>query len=243
MKTLCVIPARLQSTRLPNKMLADVQGQPMIQMTYMGAKKCTGIDHFIVATDSNEIKAIVEAVGGDVIMTDPSIQTGSDRVATVAKHFPEYDVIINLQGDEPFIQAPMLTELISPYSSGENPPMATLAYELFFPEEYENPNIVKVILDQHNYAIYFSRAPIPYPRQRNQKLPVLHHMGLYAYRRDFLLEYTQLPQTPLEKTELLEQLRALEHGYNIKVTETTHRTFEINTPEELAMAQTFAMVA
>lgn len=239
MKVLCVIPARLKSTRLPNKMLADVQGTPMIQMTYTRAKQCKTIDKLIVATDNQEIKSIVEAVGGEVVMTDPNIQTGSDRVAFVAKQFPEYNVVINLQGDEPFIKPEMLTELVSPYANGENPVMSTLAYELFFPEEYENPNIVKVIFDKQNYAIYFSRSPIPYIRQKGEKLPVLHHMGLYAYQREFLLKYTQLPQTPLEKTELLEQLRAMENGYKIKVIETKHRSFEINTPEELEQAQKF----
>ncbi len=236
---MCVIPARLKSTRLPNKMLSSIQGQPMIQMTYLRAKQCPTLSKLVVATDSYDIKTMIEDVGGDVFMTDQHIKTGSDRVAVVAEAFPKMDVVINLQGDEPFIRSDMLTELAKPYLSGENPVMATLAYDLTFPDEHENPNIVKVLLDQQNYAIYFSRAPIPHIRQANEKLPVLHHMGIYAYQRDFLLQYTKWPQTPLEKTESLEQLRAIENGYKIKVCKTKHRTLEINTAEELEQAQMY----
>ena len=178
-------------------------------------------------------------VGGEVAMTPAVLETGSDRVAYVAKEYPSMDVVINLQGDEPFIHPETLAELIAPYQGGENPEMATLGYALDFDKEYHDPGIVKVIMDQKGYAIYFSRAPIPYIRQSGQSLPILHHMGLYAYQRDFLLEYTNMPQTPLEKTELLEQLRAIENGYKIRVNQTHHRTLEINTPEELQRAQEF----
>jgi len=236
MKTLCIIPARLASTRLPRKMLRLVHGMPMIQKTYLGAKGCPDIDKVVVATDSDEIKEVVEAVGAEVIMTDPELKTGSDRVAAVAKTMPEYDVIINLQGDEPFIKPEMLTELITPYKQGENPVMATLAFDMDFENDYNNPNFVKVILDQQGYALYFSRSPIPFIRAEGENIPVLHHMGLYAYQRDFLLKYTELKQTPLEKTELLEQLRAMEHGYKIRVSKSEYRTLEINTPEELELA-------
>lgn len=210
----------------------------MIQKTYLGAKKCDAIDKLVVATDSEEIAALVREVGGDVIMTPEDLQTGSDRTAYVAKEFSDFDVIINLQGDEPFIRPEMLAELISPFHLPMQPDMATVAYSLL-PGEYNDPNIVKVILDQHNNAIYFSRSGIPFFRNEILDAPVLHHMGLYAYKREFLLHYTTLPQTPLEKAEALEQLRALEHGYKIRVTKSHHRTFEINTKEELALAQSF----
>ena len=236
MNILCVIPARIGSTRLPRKMLADINGQPLIQHTYQRASECTTLTKVVVATDSIEIAAAVKEVGGDVIMTPENIQTGSDRVALAAKEFSDMDVVINLQGDEPFIQPTMLTELVAPYLSGENPKMATLGYTLKFPEEYNDPNIVKVIMDQQGYAIYFSRSPIPYFRAQVDNVPILHHMGVYAFQREFLLEYTQLPQTPLEKAELLEQLRALEHGIRIRVSKTAGRTIEINTSEELEAA-------
>lgn len=241
MKTLCVIPARLNSTRLPRKMLAEINGRPMIQMTYLNARQCKDLDKIVVATDSEEIATRVKEVGGEVIITPANFQTGSDRVAYVAQQFPEYDIVINLQGDEPFIKPHMLSELVSPFTQQNEITMTTLAYDLVFPLEYEDPNIVKVIHDQNGDAIYFSRSPIPYVRQTQNEIPVLHHMGLYGYRREFLLKFTELPQSPLEKIELLEQLRALENGYKIRVCKTEYRTLEINTPEELARAQAFAL--
>ena len=233
MKTLCVIPARLNSTRLPRKMLAPIGNQPMIQMTYLRAKTCPHLSDVIVATDSLEIAAVIKNIGGTVIMTPEHLPTGSDRVAFVANEYTEFDIIVNLQGDEPLITGTMLSTLLTPYLSGETPVMSTLGYALKFPEEYESPHIVKVILDQMGYGIYFSRSPIPYIRQKGEPLPVLHHMGVYAYQRDFLLKYTKMPQTPLEKTESLEQLRAIENGYKIRVCQTEERTMEVNTPEEL----------
>ncbi len=239
MKVLCVIPARLRSTRLPNKMLALVQGEPLIQKTYLAAKASTSVDRLIVATDSEEIKQIVENVGGEVMMTPTHCQTGSDRVAYVAKEYSDFDTIVNLQGDEPFIRKEMLDTLITPFKEKNPPKMATLAYDLIVETEYHDPSLVKVICDLNNDALYFSRAPIPYHRDVQAELKVLHHMGIYAYQRDFLLQYTQWPQTPLEKAESLEQLRAMEHGYKIRVCYTPYRTLEINTPEELERAQHF----
>ncbi len=239
MSVLCVIPARLKSTRLPNKMLAVLQGQPLIQKTYLAAKPCRKIDRLVVATDCQAIKSVIEEVGGEAIMTPEDCQTGSDRVAFIAQQFPEFDTVINLQGDEPFIRKEMLETLIEPFNSDNPPKMATLAYDLIFETEYDDPSLVKVICDLNGDAIYFSRAAIPYRRDPKAELKVLHHMGIYAYQRDFLLEYTTWPQTPLEKLELLEQLRAIEHGHKIRVCYTPYRTLEINTPEELERAQLF----
>lgn len=241
MKSLCVIPARLNSTRLPRKMLAKIGEQTMIEMTHQAAQQCKSIDRVLVATDSEEIAAVIQGQGGEVVMTPAELQTGSDRVAFVAQSFPDYEIIINLQGDEPFIKPEMLSQLIEPFFHDAQMQMSTLAYDLNFAEEYQNPNIVKVILDQHSNAIYFSRSPIPFIRVNTDSIPVLHHMGLYGFRRDFLLKFTQLPQTPLEKIESLEQLRALENGHKIRVCKTAHRTLEINTPEELAAAQKFIL--
>lgn len=239
-RVLCVIPARIGSTRLPRKPLQKINGKTIIQMTYQGAKTCPEIDKVVVATDDEEIKAVIEEIGGEVVMTDPSIKTGSDRVAAVAKEKSDYEIVINLQGDEPFIRQEMLSKLVMPFRTNSSATMATLAFPLVMATEYDNPDLVKVICDKQSRAIYFSRSPIPYLRvKQGLDLPVYHHMGVYAFTRDFLLHYTTLPQTPLELSESLEQLRAIEHGYRIHVNLVENRTLEINTPEELAKAQEF----
>lgn len=240
MKILCVIPSRLHSTRLPQKSLLPIQGKPMIQWVYENAARCQALTKIIVATDSKAIAEVIHSIGGEICMTDPNLPTGSDRVAAVAKHYPNMDVVINLQGDEPFIKSIMLEQLIAPYMAGETPEMTTVAYPLDMETKYKESGAVKVITDQKGNALYFSRAPIPYFRESVQSpLPVYHHMGLYAFRRDFLDTYRALPQTPLEKAESLEQLRALEHGYTIRVCLTKEGTLEINTQEEYERAQQF----
>ncbi len=236
-KILCVIPSRIGSTRLARKALVPIQGKPMIQWTYENARRCSSLTKLVVATDSPEIAEVITNCGGTVEMTDPKIATGSDRAAVVAERHPEMDVIINLQGDEPFIKPQMLDELIKPFFQTDMPEMATLAFPLL-PHEITDPGIVKLVTDLKQNALYFSRSMIPYQRQQTA-VPLYHHMGLYAFRRDFLLRFTKLPQTPLELTESLEQLRALEHGHQIRVCLTEHRTLEVNTPEELELAQSF----
>jgi 3-deoxy-manno-octulosonate cytidylyltransferase (CMP-KDO synthetase) len=238
MKILCVIPSRIGSTRLQRKPLLQIQGKPMIQWVYENAARCKVISKVIVATDNDEIAATIKNCGGEFMLTDPNIETGSDRIAVVAEKYPDMDVIINLQGDEPFIKPKMLEQLVAPFLAGENPEMTTLAYPLDMKTKYFESGSVKVITDLNHNAIYFSRSPIPYFRNE-VKVPVYNHMGLYAFRRDFLMLYKTLPQTPLEKAEALEQLRVLEHGYKIRVCLTEERTLEINTPEELAEAQSF----
>jgi len=240
MKILCIIPSRIGSTRLPRKPLLLIQGKPMIQRVYENAKRCEILSDVIVATDSQEIADVVQKINGNFIMTDPNLPTGSDRAAAVAKEYPDVDIVINLQGDEPFIRPKMLEQLVQPWLSGESPDMTTLAYPLNHAEFYNSPNAVKVITDQNGNALYFSRAPIPFFREKINNVPVFHHMGLYAFKREFLLHYTTLKHTPLEKAEALEQLRALEHGYKIRVCLTEEKTLEINTPEELAAAQNFS---
>lgn len=242
MKILCVIPSRISSTRLPRKPLLPIQGKPMIQWTYENAARCNLLTDLIVATDSYEIADVITGIGGKVTMTDPDLPTGSERVAAVAEQHPDMDVIINLQGDEPFIKPSMLEKLIAPYLAGETPEMTTLASPLDKDKKYHEPGAVKVITDLNKNAIYFSRSPIPYYRTE-ESAPVYHHMGLYAFRRDFLMIYKSLPQTPLEKAESLEQLRVLEHGYKIRICLTEEKTLEINTPEEYAEAQQFEYIA
>lgn len=242
MKIICVIPSRIGSTRLPRKALLPIQGKPMVQWVYENASKCPILDKVVVATDSEEIAAVIKNCGGNVEFTSADLKTGSDRVACVAERYPEMAIVINLQGDEPFVRSQMLEQLVAPYLAGEQPEMTTLASPLDFAKEYSNPNCVKVITDVNNNAIYFSRSPLPYFRNKNQNInsaPTYHHLGIYAFRRDFLLRYTALPQTPLEMAESLEQLRALEHGYCIRVCLTTEKTLEINDPEDLVAAQNF----
>jgi 3-deoxy-manno-octulosonate cytidylyltransferase (CMP-KDO synthetase) len=231
----------MASTRLARKPLALIQGKPMIQRVYENAVKCHEMTRVVVATDNEEIADIITNIGGHVEMTAPEIATGSDRAATVATRYPDMDIIVNLQGDQPFIKPSMLSELVSPYLAGERPEMTTLACPLDFTTDHNDPNAVKVILDKDNNAIYFSRSPIPHFRNQDfsqvKQTPVHYHIGLYAYRRDFLQTYTKLAQTPCELAELLEQLRVLENGYRIRVCLTSHKILEINTPEELLKAQ------
>jgi 3-deoxy-manno-octulosonate cytidylyltransferase (CMP-KDO synthetase) len=238
MKILCVIPSRIGSTRLPRKPLLHIQGKPMIQRVLENARLCRDIHRVIVATDSPEIAAVVTACGGEFQMTDPDLPTGTDRVAAVAKNFPDMDVIINLQGDEPFIKPAMLSQLVAPFLAGENPVMTTLASPLDITKDHHEAGAVKVITDLNQNAIYFSRAPIPYFRTEHAA-PVYHHMGLYAFSREFLATYATLKQTPLELVESLEQLRVIEHGYKIRICLTESRTLEINTPQEFEDAQQF----
>ena len=240
LKVLCVIPSRMGSTRLARKPLALIQGKPMIQRVYERAITCSLISKVIVATDSEEIAAIIKNCGGHAVMTNPALLTGSDRVAEVAKQYEEMEVIINLQGDEPFIKASMLEALLTPYLNGENPELSTLAYPLDMNTAYQSSDAVKVITDLKGNALYFSRSPIPYLRNQSPiPLPVYHHMGVYAFKREALLKFTKLAQTPLEISESLEQLRALENGWKIRVCPIKEKTLEINTPEELARAQGF----
>lgn len=236
MKILCVIPSRIASTRLARKPLLPIQGKPMIAWVYENAARTKSLSKIIVATDSEEIANVVKEYGGEAQLTDPNLPTGTDRVAHIAKSFPDMDIIINLQGDEPFVKPKMLEQLIAPFYENPNIQMTTLAAPIKNQEEFQNPGIVKVLTNIDGDAIYFSRSPIPYFRTE-RSAPVYHHLGYYAFRREFLLKYTTLPQTPLELTELLEQLRVLEHGYPIRVCITEDATMEINTPEEYQAAQ------
>lgn len=239
MRTLCIIPSRLGSTRIPRKPLALIGGKPMVQRTYEAAMSCTDIDKVIVATDSEEIKQVIENIGGNAVLSPAELKTGSDRAAFVAEHFPDYEVIINLQGDEPFMKGEMLSTLIQPFKQDASVKMATLGSPLNFETQHQNPDIVKVLYDFNGDAIYFSRSPLPYFRQPSKNVNVLHHMGVYAFKRDFLQQYTKMPQTPLEMAESLEQLRVIEHGFKIRVCKVSQRTLEINTPEELEQAQSW----
>lgn len=234
-----VIPARYASTRFPGKPLADLCGKPMIQWVYERSCLCESVDKVIVATDDSRIEDAVKAFDGNVIMTRPDHATGTDRLAEVAAQLDD-EIIVNVQGDEPLIDPAMIQAAVEPLLKDASIPMGTLKTPLTSVEEYLNPNVVKVVTDQKGFALYFSRAPIPYPRDfsddlesRWQELATAKHIGLYVYRREFLLEYPNLPTTPLEKQESLEQLRALEHGYRIMVAETDLVGQGVDTPEDL----------
>ncbi|MEC4895759.1 MAG: 3-deoxy-manno-octulosonate cytidylyltransferase [Oscillatoria sp. PMC 1051.18] len=233
---LAVIPARYASQRFPGKPLAKIGSRPMVQWVYEAASKCDLFSQVVVATDSVKIADCVREFGGKVEMTSSEHPSGTDRVAEVAERYPEVSAIANVQGDQPFVTPEMLSELIQPYLNGENPDMTTLACPLDEKTAYNDPNVVKVLCDRHNRALYFSRSPIPYYRHPG-KAPVGHHLGLYAFRRDFLAKYAQLEPTPLEHCEGLEQLRVLEHGYSIRVCQTAKAVIEVNTPEDLDLAQ------
>jgi len=233
MKYLCVIPARFSSSRLPGKPLADIAGKPMIQRVYEQARLAKRPDEVIVATDHELVFKTVVGFDGKAIMTSPDHPTGTDRLAEVAKIYTEMDVIINVQGDEPLIAPEVIDALAGVFdNAAPDLVMATLMTEAL-EEEYHNPAAVKVVTDMAGYALYFSRSLIPYQRVGIQGAKVYKHLGIYAYRREFLLTFATLPPTLLERTESLEQLRALEHGYRIKVLETDFRAVGVDTPEDL----------
>ena len=234
---LAVIPARYQSQRFPGKPLVKLGDRTMVQRVYEAAQSCPDFARVIVATESEKIADCVKDFGGEVELTANTHETGTDRIAEVAARHPKYEVVVNVQGDQPFVQARMLSQLVTPYLTGKDlPDMTTLACPLDIEQDLNNPNVAKVICDRHGNALYFSRSPIPYFRTR-LAAPVYHHLGLYAFRADFLATYTQLAATPLEQCESLEQLRVLEHGYSIRVCQTETAIIEINTPEDLTSAQ------
>lgn len=236
MEIVAIIPARYASTRFPGKALADIQGKPMIEHVYQRVAMVEEINRIIVATDDERIYQRVRDFGGEVVMTSPDHQSGTDRIAEVAREL-ECDLVVNVQGDEPLLFPEMVREAIQPFYQEKDLPMGTLKKKIEDEEELTNPNVVKVVTDNQGNALYFSRYPIPYPR--NEGADYFKHIGLYVYQRDFLLEYTRLPRTPLEKTESLEQLRALENGYRIRVVETGYNSIGVDTPEDIIKVREF----
>lgn len=237
--TLAVIPARYASSRLPGKPLALIDGRPMVEWVLRATQQSRVFDRVVVATDHQEIVDAVRAAGGEAVMTSAECQTGADRVADAARQLPAAEVVANVQGDQPFVQREMLEALVAPFRAGEAPEMTTVATPLASDEQFSDPNVVKVVCDRHGAAIYFSRSPIPHGGGADAGTS-LHHIGLYAFRADFLQQFCRLPQTPLELSERLEQLRAIEHGYRIRVSRVAEPVVEVNTPEELATANRIA---
>lgn len=233
-----IIPARYASTRFPGKPLIDIDGKKMIERVYEQAKKCQALSEVIVATDDSRIEDTVKQFGGQVCLTSSSHPSGTDRCAEVLNILKlQCDAIVNIQGDEPFID-PLQIELVCSCFEDDRTELATLIKKITSPEVLLNPNAPKVIIDKEQFAIYFSRHPLPYIRGADEKQWLNHHtfyqhIGIYGYRTDVLKKITSLPPSSLEKAESLEQLRWIENGYRIKTAITTLETLAIDTPEDL----------
>jgi 3-deoxy-manno-octulosonate cytidylyltransferase (CMP-KDO synthetase) len=230
-----IIPARYHSTRLPGKPLADIGGRPMIEHVYRRAAASPAVDAVIVATDDPRVRDAVEAFGGVAVMTRADHGSGSDRLAEVAESLA-CSLIVNVQGDEPLLATEMIAEAVAPLAADPTIPMGTLRRRIDDPADLVNPSVVKVVTDRSGFALYFSRAPIPHAREAPgapHAGPAFKHIGLYVYQRRFLLQFAKLEPTPLERTESLEQLRALEHGFRIRAVETTYDSIGVDTPADL----------
>lgn len=237
MQILGIIPARYASTRFPGKPLADIAGKSMIRRVYEQAKKCPLLNEVIVATDDERIFGHVTGFGGKAVMTSPDHQSGTDRCAEVALSYPDYNVVINIQGDEPYIDPEQIGKVAACFNDISTQ-IATLVKKVQTNDELNNPNSPKVILNRNLEAIYFSRSPLPHirgqePQNWLQHFTYYKHIGIYGYRSDILQQITKLPVSPLEKAESLEQLRWIENGYRIKVAETEIETYAVDTPEDL----------
>ena len=230
-EAVCVIPARLESTRLPKKMLQVIDGKPLLRFVYENAKKAKKINRVVVACDHESIKACVESFGGEAVLTRRDHQSGTERVAEVAMN-TNSEIFVNLQGYEPMMNAEVIDQVVTALQRDISCVMSTACISKDDPVEYANPNVVKVVTDQKGWALYFSRSPIPHDRDQ-KSTRFLKHLGIYGYRRDFLIHFATLPPSLLEKREKLEQLRALDHGYRIKVVETIHDSIGVDTEDDL----------
>jgi 3-deoxy-manno-octulosonate cytidylyltransferase (CMP-KDO synthetase) len=242
MRVTAIIPARYASTRFEGKALADIKGKPMVQHVYERTSRATLVSGVIVATDDPRIEAAVKAFGGRVEMTSPSHETGTDRLAEVAERI-DSEIIVNVQGDEPLIDPAMIDEAIRPLLDDDSVLMGTLKCRIRNLHDFLSPNVVKVVTDCNGFALYFSRSPLPFFRDKwdclkdeafsSGRLLCFKHVGLYVYRRDFLIKYARMAQTHLERSEKLEQLRVLENGYRIKVVETEYESIGVDSPPDL----------
>jgi len=238
MKIIAVIPARYASTRFPAKLMQDLGGKTVILRTYEAAKDTNLFDDVFVVTDSNLIYDEIISNGGKAIMSIKTHESGSDRIAEAVIDL-DADIVINVQGDEPFIEATHLAQLIEVFKNDVNfkVDLASLMREITSESEINNPNNVKVVVDQNQFALYFSRSVIPYPREKNAGVRYFQHIGIYAFRKQALLDFYSLPMKSLEASEKLEQLRYLEYGKRIKMVETSHVGIGIDTIEDLEKAR------
>ena len=228
-----IIPARYGSQRFPGKPLALIQGKPMIQWVYERARQASLLQNVIIATDDDRILEACTAFGAEVRKTSPAHRSGTDRIAEVANSISS-PIILNIQGDEPLLRGEMLDRLVEALQE-ESAPMATLAFKVEDLALQKDPHIVKVVIDQNGYALYFSRSALPF----NASEYFLRHIGIYGYQKDFLIEFSQWPASRLEKEEGLEQLRALERGHRIKIVLSSHLTLSVDTPQDIIRVEKF----
>jgi 3-deoxy-manno-octulosonate cytidylyltransferase (CMP-KDO synthetase) len=240
-KVIAIIPARFESTRLPGKPLADIDGKPMIQHVYERTAASDGVERVLVATDDERVRRAVLAFGGEAVMTAASHASGTDRIAEVASGLDD-DIVVNVQGDLPALDPGMVSRAVAPMRADASLPMCTLSTAIRDEDEWRNPNVVKVVVGADGGALYFSRSPVPHHRDGPPASGVLgqRHIGLYVYRREFLLAFARLQPTPLERAERLEQLRALERGFRIRVVEVEEAAIEVDTPQDLERARSLA---
>lgn len=249
MTIVAIIPVRYDSTRFPGKPLAKIGGKPMIQHVYENASKVNGLDRVLVATDDRRILETVKGFGGEATLTSKRHATGTDRLAEVVKKI-KADWVVNVQGDLPFVRPQTISKALRAICRSRSIPMVTVRTPIYQEQEWFNPNVVKVVTDSKGFALYFSRAPLPYiqsikkPAQRPAQVRRCRiwgyrHVGIYVYRRDFLAKFSRLPASPLERTEQLEQLRALERGYSIRVMDVNEPSVEVDTPEDLEKAEDY----
>jgi 3-deoxy-manno-octulosonate cytidylyltransferase (CMP-KDO synthetase) len=239
MNVIGVIPARFQSVRLEGKPLALIGGRPMIQHVYERAAQSSLLTDLLVATDDQRIFDAVRAFGGKAVMTSILHRSGTDRVAEATAGLAA-DVVVNIQGDEPFISPRVIDQLVEPFQAESGVEMSTLMRPIDNDRDLKDPNVVKVVVDRTGYALYFSRSLVPYPRNPPSGSAAFEHIGLYAYTKAFLTEYSRMPPARLEQIEGLEQLRVLENGRRIRVVEThDHLGLSVDTPQDLARAEQF----
>lgn len=235
MKIAAIIPCRYASTRFEGKPLTLILEKPMIQWVYEKAQQVTVLTDVVVATDDERIYECVKGFGGQVLMTAPTHRSGSDRAAEAAQALglKDEDIVINIQGDQPAFDPRCLSEVVSPLMEDPELVMATLIYKITDPAEIEDPNHVKCVFNKEYFALYFSRSPVPFGRDGSASFDIFKHLGIYAFRKHFLDSFASLPQGRLEAIEKLEQLRAIEHGFRIKVVETTYDSKEVDRPEDV----------
>ncbi len=240
-----IIPARYESNRFRGKPLAEIAGKPMIQHVVERALATPLLTRVVVATDDKRIADCVKGFGGEFIMTKSDHVSGTDRLAEAAQllNIPKDDIVVNIQGDQPLFPGEVVEQMCRPLLEDPTLPMSTLVYKIIRPEEIDDPNHVKTVFDRDYHALYFSRSPIPFQRNPDDKIKPTYykHLGFYAYRKNFLLSFVSLPEGEWEKFEKLEQLRALENGYKIKITVTNHDSIEVDTPEDLKRVEQFLL--
>jgi 3-deoxy-manno-octulosonate cytidylyltransferase (CMP-KDO synthetase) len=237
MKTVALIPARMGATRFPAKLVADLCGKPLIARTYLSTVETGVFDEVMVVTDHQDIAEIIEAEGGRVFLSQQEHESGSDRIAEAVKNM-DAEVVVNVQGDEPFQDRKSLQNLVEVFNNNEVE-VASMMSRIVDPIQVDNPNVVKVVVDKHGFALYFSRSPLPYRRNPDIEVPVYKHIGIYAYRRQALVRFTELEKSQLERVEMLEQLRLLENGIRIKMIESNHQAVAVDTEQDLEKARAY----